>query len=109
MKYSWQNISKAYYKKEYKLQLKTLAAILFKYQDDLSKFRTDTGFFKGYKSLLHLRRDYKQSYMSPKLTQLPYKFENASEYFTKIKLRENKWEQTPYLVTAVKATLISVE
>ena len=27
------------------------------------------------------------------------------EYYTKVKLRENKWEQTPYLTTVVKATL----
>ena len=27
------------------------------------------------------------------------------EYYTNFKLRENKWEQTTYLTTAVKATL----
>ena len=39
------NISKAYYKKEHELQLEILAAILFKYQNHLRKFRIDTGFF----------------------------------------------------------------
>ena len=70
--------------------METLATISFKYQNHLSEFRTDTVFFKGYKSLLKLR--YKHVF--PKLTQLPYKFEKALKYYTKVKVRENKWEQT---------------